>query len=145
MVWYCNTLHRCESYVTTHVTVQWFSTLSRRKQKHTSLYLPSSRQVQTKSNAHWIIFINFLNILCTPYCYWVRSEVLTAVSVNTAVSWNMMPCSLMQGHWCFRVTSCLHHLGNSKFLWNASTILLGYMASHPRRQHSWHYYSLLFK
>ena len=51
----------------------------------------------------------------------------------------------MQVHWCFRVTSCLHHLGNREFLWNASTFLLSYMVSHPRRQQSWHYYTFLIK
>lgn len=87
-------------------TMIWYPVY--KKTKHTSLYLPSSRQVQTKSNVHWIIFINFLNKLHKPYCYRVRSEVLTSVSVNTVVFRKVVPCSMMQVHRCFTVTSCLH-------------------------------------
>jgi len=36
-------------------------------------------------------------------------EVLTAVTVKVAVSWDTMLCSLVEVHQCFRVFCCLHY------------------------------------
>jgi len=38
----------------------------------------------------------------------VRYEVLTAVTLKVAVSWDMMLCSLVEVHQCFKVFCCLH-------------------------------------
>jgi hypothetical protein len=53
--------------------------------------------------------------------------------------WVVALCSLVEVHWCFRGTCCLHHCpddGGSKYLWNVSKLLPDSMVLQRRRQSS---------
>jgi hypothetical protein len=71
----------------------------------------------------------------------LRFQVLTAASMKMAVSWDVVPYSLVEVYRRFRGDCCLHHQGthrphkgDSKHLYNVCKLIPDYTAQHPRRQ-----------
>jgi hypothetical protein len=60
---------------------------------------------------------------------WSRLVGFTAVTITTIVSWDVMPCSLVEFCRCFRETCCHHRHGI-----NVGAFLQDYTAPHTRRQ-----------
>jgi hypothetical protein len=61
------------------------------------------------------------------------------VRMKMTVFWDVVPCSLVEIHRCFRGAYCLHHQndrphdGGSKHFWNVFQFLRDYTVQHPRR------------
>jgi hypothetical protein len=70
--------------------------------------------------------------------YYVKSEVLTSVSMNNTIARIVTPCSLVEVYWRSKLLGLLFDpkVGDSTRLRNVGKLLPGYGATHPSRWHS---------
>jgi hypothetical protein len=61
----------------------------------------------------------------------IRLQVLLAVTMKIIVSWDVMPCSLVDLYQCIGGISC-HQAGSSRVLLNVCNGLPEYTVSHSR-------------
>jgi len=67
-------------------------------------------QNQTPKSVNLLEMKSTIDLLVVVFCY-VRYEVLIAASVKILALWNLMGCSLVDGHQQFRGSCCFHLLG----------------------------------